>query len=439
MRQLAIGAVLCLLASALCAQLYDTEVWVGTLDTSGGGFKISDLKNISNHPGYDNQPAFFSDGTRLVFTAESADVEDTGHSVHPIIYDLTSGTSMSIPDALGFSPTPATPKTLMLLRDGRVYLHDIATGREIGMLTNTKDAGYFSRFDDRTYVLFMNDKERRIVIYDAQTKALETMARGAITPLYRVPGARAVTFVAEEPFPVPETNAPARKLVLHRFDVDQKLMTTLATIPFVTGGHHVWTSHGTILIASGKTIYEWSPANPDEWKPVYVSDHPDLQGITRIALSPRGDRIALVSTPRAETVIRDSRAASNRALAAHNGAAFAQLLAKDTVVTGWSGTTWTGREAVQKAVEEKWTATADLVYVRTPQTVDVSHDGNVASERGTWTSHGTAPGGVAEWRGNYDAEWRSTIGDGGYPSWTIAAEHFIALDCAGPGCPAPPK
>jgi len=52
--------------------------------------------------------------------------------------------------------------------------------------------------------------------------------------------------------------------------------------------------------------------------------YPELQGLTRIALSPRGDHIALVSTPRDETIIRDSRAASNQALAAHNGAAFTE-------------------------------------------------------------------------------------------------------------------
>ena len=64
-------------------------------------------------------------------------------------------------------------------------------------------------------------------------------------------------------------------------------------------------------MASGHTIYEWNPAKPDDWRVAATFDDPELQGLTRIAISPRGDRIALVSTPRDETIIRDSRAASN--------------------------------------------------------------------------------------------------------------------------------
>src|SRR5687768_9705379 len=60
--------LLVLLGLPLSAQLLDTEVWVGTLDTKEGRFAISDWKNVSQqHPGYDNQPAFFPNGVSLVY------------------------------------------------------------------------------------------------------------------------------------------------------------------------------------------------------------------------------------------------------------------------------------------------------------------------------------------------------------------------------------
>ena len=40
-------------------------------------------------------------------------------------------------------------------------------------------------------MLFMNDQDRRIVLYDPRSHALETMITGAITAPYRVPGERA--------------------------------------------------------------------------------------------------------------------------------------------------------------------------------------------------------------------------------------------------------
>ncbi|HXH39500.1 MAG TPA: hypothetical protein VNN08_12795, partial [Thermoanaerobaculia bacterium] len=334
MRQMALSLLFLGSAAALTAQINDSEVWAGRLDMSSGRFAVSKLVNISNHPGYDNQPAFFPDGEHLVFTSQVAVLDETGHAVQAVIHDFASGTSTLVPAALGFSPTPAADGSLMLLRDGQVWLHD--GSKQDVALTETKDAGYFARFDERTWVLFMNDKQRRIVIYDATTKALDTMAIGAVTGPVRVPDKRAVTFAAAEPFPTPAgeaaKNALPRKLYLRQLNIDDSHVTTLAPIPFTTSGSHVWTSRGTVLMTSAHTIYEWNPAHPDEWRPVAEFDNPELQGLTRIALSPRGDRIALVSTPRDETIIRDSRAASNRSLADHNAAAFAQILRDDVIV-----------------------------------------------------------------------------------------------------------
>jgi ketosteroid isomerase-like protein len=437
MRQIALSFLLLACAANLSAQINDSEVWVGSLDMSEGRFAVSGLVNISKHPGYDNQPAFFSDG-KLVFTSQIAVLDETGHAVQAVVHDFANGTSTPVPGALGFSPTPAGEGSLLLLREGRVWIHE-AGGNEHA-LTETNDAGYFTRFDDRTWVLYMNDKQRRIVVYDATTKALETMAVGSVTAPFRIPGKRAVTFVSVEPFPAPEGDAaktaPPRKLLLRRFDLDDRAVTTLSAIPFPTSGSHVWTSRGTILMASGHTIYEWNPARPDDWRPVAQFDNPELQGLTRIAISPRGDRIALVSTPKDESIIRDSRAASNEALAAHNATAFAQILRDDAIVTAASGKVIQGRAAMKQEIETRWTAQPDLLFVRTPASVEVSRSDPAASERGKWTGHATTSAGPAEWRGHYLAVWRKTVSSAGLPSWTIASELFVALDCTGSGCAA---
>lgn len=435
MRKIVLSLVLLASAATLSAQINDSEVWVGSLDMSAGRFAISNLVNLSKHPGYDNQPAFFPDG-RVVYTSQIAVLDETGHAVQAVVHDFAAGSSTPVTGALGFSPTPAADGSLMMLRDGHVVLRD-AAGKETA-LTETKDAGYFVRFDDRTWVLFMNDKQRRIVIYDASTKALDTMAMGATTAPIRIPGKRAVTFVAVEPFPAPEgeaaKTAPPRTLHLRQLDVDDRRITTLATVPFATSGNHVWTSRGTLLMASGHTIYEWNPAHPEDWRKVAEIDNPDLQGLTRIALSPRGDRIALVSTPRDETIIRDSRAASNEALAAHNAVAFAQVLKDDATVIAASGKVIQGRPAIQQSIEERWKAQPGLIFVRTPTSIEISHGDPAASERGTWTGHAMTSAGPADWRGDYLAVWRKTITSAGLPSWTIASELFVTLDCSGPGC-----
>jgi ketosteroid isomerase-like protein len=142
----------------------------------------------------------------------------------------------------------------------------------------------------------------------------------------------------------------------------------------------------------------------------------------------------LVSTPRDETIIRDSRAASNASLAAHNASAFVQILKDDATVVAASGKVIQGRAAIQQSIESRWNSQPDLIFVRTPTSIEISRSDPAASERGTWTGHATTTSGSADWRGDYLAVWRKTTSSAGLPSWTIASELFIALDCTGSGC-----
>ncbi|MEA2489750.1 MAG: hypothetical protein QOH21_1542 [Acidobacteriota bacterium] len=423
MRSFLIVLAVVLLAAAAQAQINETEVWVGSLAVRHGELAISDLRNISgNHAGYDNQPAFFPDGNTLLYAKQIDNLDDTGLGVQAQLVDLASGATRALGDAHGFSPTPTTDgKQLMLLRQGRVFLHDLA-GKEVKPLTDTNDAGYFTPFDDRTWVLFLNNPERPILIYDTRTGGREGMATHATTAPYRIPNARAVTFVAEED----------SKRVLRKLDLKTKTVTTLATIPFPSAGQHTWTIRGSVLIASGPTIYEWRPELPNLWQPVYRAEHPDLQGITRIALSPRGDRIALVSTPRDEVVIRNSRAESNRMLAAHRADLASRLFANEATVTAGSGQHYDGRDAIEKSLADRFAKMPGVVYVRTPESIDVSRSDAAASERGAWTARWTTAGGPIEMRGHYSAVWRREISQvTGARSWTIHSEIFVPLDCTG--------
>jgi Tol biopolymer transport system component len=373
MRKVGMVLLLLSLARLASAQILETEVWVGSVDLHDGGFAVSNLKNISNHRGYDNQPSFYRDGTSLLFTTEASNLDETGLGVHAVRYDTITGKSTPLPQARGFSPTPMAGGKIMLLRQGGVWLHD-ERGKLLRALTDTKEAGYFTRFEDDRWVLFMNDKDRRIVLYDGMANGLETMITGAITAPYRVPGERAVTFVVEQ----------KDVLTLYRLDIDSKQVTALGTIPFKTGGHHVWTPRGTIFIASGAEIHEWDPHKPTEWPIVHRFDDPDLQGITRIALNGTADRIAIVSTARDETVVRNSRAAANDAMTA--------ALAK------FRGTS----------------------YVRTIETLSMASDS--ATERGTWIRKWRGAEGPVEQHGRYTTVWHREIGGNGTPSWSVEAE-----------------
>ncbi len=376
----ALLALLLLLALPATGQILTTEVWLGKLDMQEGRFAVSELRNISNHPGYDNQPAFFPDGESLLFSTEAESLSETGLGVHAVRYWIGNGESVPLVKARGFSPTPtADGKQFTTLREGTVWLHELDGTPLRILLPHVKTAGYYARIDEERWVLFMNEEKRHIAIWDEARFSLAYVVPGAVTAPYRIPGTNAVTFVVQE--------GESKKLVrLDLHDDRGSLNRVLATIPFFTSGAHVWTARGTLLMASGNAIHEWHPDHPDEWPIVQRFTDPDLQGITRIALSPRGDRIALVSTPNDLTVLRESRAASNAAFA----------------------------ESVVKHRDTAWT--------RTPDRFDVS--GDTATERGTSVRRWRSRAGESVVSDTYTVVWRRTIASNGTPTWSAESEQY---------------
>jgi hypothetical protein len=350
-----------LVALPLSAQVLTTEVHLGTLDMREGRFVVGEMKNISNHPGYDNQPSFYADGKSVVFSSEADSVAETGLGIQAIRYDIATGKTTKLTKVRGFSPTPVAGG-IMTLREGTVWKYD-GDGKGRALLPEVKTAGYFTRFDDENWILFMNEEQRHIAIWNGKT--LERVVPNAITAPYRIPGQRAVTFVVQE----------GETKTLMRMDLAGDRGTVLATIPFKTGGHHVWTSRGTLLMASGNAIHEWNPAKPEEWPVVHRFSEPDVQGITRIALSPSEDRIAVVSVPRDETVLREARDVRNKPF---------------------------GKS-----------------YVRTIGSLEI--DGDRATERGTWVRRW----GTTTLPGEYTVTWRKSISGSGTPVWAVVTERYV--------------
>jgi len=63
-----------------------------------------------------------------------------------------------------------------------------------------------------------------------------------------------------------------------------------ATDPYVA-----WMPDGAALVALNSTLYRWRPGEPD-WMPVANLAAFGLRDVTRLAVSPQGDRLAMVAS-----------------------------------------------------------------------------------------------------------------------------------------------
>jgi ketosteroid isomerase-like protein len=127
-----------------------------------------------------------------------------------------------------------------------------------------------------------------------------------------------------------------------------------------------------------------------------------------------------------EQLIRDARARSNAAIAAHDLAGIAREWAKDLHVVSSTSAQTAGSDANQQRMAQQFKSRPDTVYVRTPATVDVYSPWNVASEHGEWIGRWTEPDGKLEIGGTYQAQWRKIDG-----RWLIQAELYVPTGCRG--------
>jgi uncharacterized protein (TIGR02246 family) len=127
-----------------------------------------------------------------------------------------------------------------------------------------------------------------------------------------------------------------------------------------------------------------------------------------------------------ERMIREARARSNAAIAAHDPAAMARLWIDDVHVVRSTGAQVAGRERNRQRMAQQFASRPDTIYVREPSAIHVYLPWEMASERGEWTARWTEPDGAVETAGTYMAQWRRVNGQ-----WLIQAELYVPTSCVG--------
>ena len=130
--------------------------------------------------------------------------------------------------------------------------------------------------------------------------------------------------------------------------------------------------------------------------------------------------------PEDERLIREARARSNAAIAAHDLDGIARAWMPDVHVVSSTSAQTAGSQANQQRMARQFEMRPDTVYVRTPRTIDVFASWSVASERGEWIGRWTERDGKVEIGGTYQAQWRKIDG-----RWLIQAELYVPTHCRG--------
>lgn len=275
----------------------DTEVFVAPLTMTGGTPAVGAPVNVSNNPGYDNQPSFTPDGGAVLFTSvrggDQSDIYryDVGGTA---VARVTSTTESEYSPAV--TPDGQHISVIRVESDGtqRLWQFTLAGGSPALVLERIKPVGYHAWLDARTLVLFVLGQPATLQVADTTTGDARIVASNIGRSLHRIPGRATASFVQR-----PGTTAGNTSSVGAVMEFDPKTgqaTRLIETVPGAADADCAWTPEGWLLMAHGSTLHGWKVGTPPAWKMLTDLAGFGVKGISRLAVSPKGDRIALVAT-----------------------------------------------------------------------------------------------------------------------------------------------
>ena len=266
-----------------------TDIFIASLTKTAGKVIVGSPTNLTKRAGYDNQPSFVPDGSAILFSS-ARDGKPTD------IYrrDVATGAERQLTDTPDgeYSPT-VTPdgKFFSVIRqagqDQHLWKFPLAGGQASAVIDKVNPIGYHVWADDKTLVLFVLGKPATLQVVDVSSQKAQTLAQSPGRSLHRIPGTgpARISFVHK---------VGEKEWIVKALDPRSKAIATMInTLP---GSEDVaWTPDGILLSGQGSKLFAWDPASKGiEWREI-ADFGPSIRQMTRIAVSPKGDRIAFVA------------------------------------------------------------------------------------------------------------------------------------------------
>lgn len=268
----------------------ETEIFLFDYDPASADDALSGGSNVTNRPGYDNQPYFTGDSATFLYSRDDGTQTDIWE------YDIATGTHTQVtftPES-EFSPTPSPDNrtiSMVFERNNSIWHLDRSTAdAPVWSLESagvSEPVGYFARNYQTGEILFWSRYGFNVALTHAEKPAYHFISGHAVpaTP-HVIPGTSQFSFVHRQ------TN---EQVWIKAFDPETRSIRPLTPI-VGSNANYTWAPDGSILQIEGTGLYRWREGGEGWQKIADLSDH-GLASANRIAVSPDGARIAVVGLP----------------------------------------------------------------------------------------------------------------------------------------------
>jgi len=264
----------------------NTEIFLYELTNDNGNYSVGKGKNISNNPGYDSQPYFYSK-KEIVFSSTRNKQTDIA------MYNMSTGKIKFInntPKGGEYSPQ-RMPKSkdisaVRLDDDGlqRFYRYNTKTGKSKELIADLKVAYPFWLEKNIAINVVIADGGLDLIMTNLRSKRNTTIDKKVGRSVHRFPNTELVSYVSKEKeqWEVMMYDPSSRER--------RKIIDTVGEKEDIC-----WLPDGTLLIAIGNTLMKFNPATDKDWSIFHAFSKIKHKNISRIIVNNKGTKIALVS------------------------------------------------------------------------------------------------------------------------------------------------
>lgn len=270
-----------------------TDIHLVSIDLRGDRASVGAPVNVTSRAGYDNQPAFTAEGASILFTSVR---EDAQADIYRYDVATRAVTRVTRTTESEYSATPMPDRrrisVIRVEADSTQRLWSFAIdGKDPQLvLRDVKPVGYHAWANDSILALFVLGSPATLQVANARTGNSHVVLGGIGRSIHRIPRSASISFVHKQ---------GENDWWIKRYDPVRD--STVALVQTLEGSEdYAWLPDGSVLMARANTLYRWSPrgggaAPRTEWLPIATFDAPGLQRISRLAVSPDGRWLALVS------------------------------------------------------------------------------------------------------------------------------------------------
>ena len=261
-----------------------TEVYLFDLILVNGQYTLSNPVNISNNTGYDNQPSFMQNGRQVLFASTRNGQTDI------VSYNIRTSKKTWLTNTEGGEYSPLqignsnTFSAIRLDPNGyqRLYKYSMYSGNSKELVENLKIGyhGWIGRDQLVSFVLGDPPTLQHSNVKTGDNTILdETIGRS----IHKFPKSGGVVYISKKQKPwtinTIDINSGRVETMIHTLDESEDFAVTYS---------------GVLIMGKGNLLYNFDPYNHTDWVQIADLSDYELDDITRLAISPKANKIAII-------------------------------------------------------------------------------------------------------------------------------------------------